>query len=357
MEIYEIKRADRCVALDALRGVVMIALAWGLLAREGLLQAPALRWLGIQLHHVEWQGMTFWDLIQPGFWLAVGAAMPFALARRVQRGFTFRQNLRHALGRAIKLAVFGQILISIEVGHPIFHPRETLTQIAVCYLICFLIVQLKFRWQVFAAASLMILNWGVYALFPGSTGPYSPQDNIGVLIDRAIFGMNSAGKWVTIYFIGSSVTMLIGCWTGALLMGDRPPLQKLRVLVLAVVGCFAAGLALVPFNPLMQKTWTPSYTFCATGIVLLATLALYWTLDLKGYLGWAFPLIVVGMNGIFFYLLSQALSGWTDKSLAVFTNGFHWIGPAAPAVQAGAVIAVMWYVCYWLYERKIFFKL
>jgi predicted acyltransferase len=350
------KPAERCAALDALRGFVMLALAWGLLAREGLLKAPGLHWLAAQLHHVQWEGMVFWDLIQPAFWMAAGAAMPFALARRVEQGFTFRQNLRHALLRVFKLVLCGQILIGLALGRPMFHPRETLTQFAACYLICFLVLHLKLRGQAMAAAALMALNWGLYLLFPGAAGPFSPADNVGVAIDRAVFGMNTAGRWVSIYCIGSSVTMLFGCWTGSLLLGARPAREKLRILALAAAGCLASGVILGFVEPVMQKTWTAAYTFYTAAWVLLAVLLLFWSLDLKGHRGAALPLTVVGANAIFFYAISQALGGWVDKSLAIFTARFSFAGAPAPTLQAAAAVAVMWYPCYWLYRRRIFFR-
>ena len=349
--------AQRCIALDTLRGFVMLALAWGLLAREGLLNTPGLHWLGVQLHHVKWEGLAFWDLIQPGFWFAVGASMPFALARRRERGFTFGQNLRHALTRALKLMICGQILIDIQLGRRMFHPRETLTQIAVCYLICFLILHLKLPWQVVAAAALMALNTGLYVAFPGSSGPFAPADNVGVRIDRVVWSMNPVGMWVSIYCIGSSVSMLFGCWAGGLLLSGKSNPQKLKRLIPAAAGCLATGLALAPFDPVMQKLWTASYTFATTGIVLSAVLVLFWLFDLKGRHKAAFPLVVVGTNGIFFYLLSSALGEWTRKSVGVFTSGFRLAGPTATVVQATAAMAVFWYICYWLHQRKIFLKL
>jgi hypothetical protein len=56
------------------------------------------------------------------------------------------------------------------------------------------------------------------------------------------------------------------------------------------------------------------------------------------------------------YMLWQMLRSWMDHSLAGFTYGFRILGDIGPAVQACAVTLIMWYVSYWLYQRKIFFK-
>ena len=43
--------------------------------------------------HVPWEGLVFWDLIQPAFMFMVGVAMPFALAARKARGATRTRQL------------------------------------------------------------------------------------------------------------------------------------------------------------------------------------------------------------------------------------------------------------------------
>ncbi len=349
--------SQRFVALDVMRGFTMLALIWGLLGRDAIGQQSSLAWLARQLHHMKWEGMTCWDLIQPLFWFVVGAALPFARAHRLKTGGTRASMLKHALWRALKLIVIGQILISLEASKPILHPRETLTQLAVCYLLCVLIFDLPIRGQIMAAAGLMALNWGLYLLFPGAAGPFSPVDNIGVRIDHAVFGMNSAGLWVTIYFIGSTVMMLAGAWAGSFLLSGRTRPQKLKTLALAAAASLTVGLALTLVNPVMQKTWTASYTFLTAGIVILILAGLFWVLDVKGWRKASLPFVVIGMNGIFFYSLSQALGTWIDRSLAIFTGRFEFAGALGPVFQATATVGLIWYVCYWLYQRKIFIKL
>jgi hypothetical protein len=40
-----------------------------------------------------------------------------------------------------------------------------------------------------------------------------------------------------------------------------------------------------------------------------------------------------------------------------FTGGYKFIGALAPVAQSCTVLLVLWYLCYWLYKRKIFIKL
>jgi hypothetical protein len=67
--------------------------------------------------------------------------------------------------------------------------------------------------------------------------------------------------------------------------------------------------------------------------------------------------VVLGANSIFIYSLHMVLYGWLNRAVSVFTRGFAWLGDIAPVAQCCAVLLVMWYACYWLYNRKIFFKL
>ena len=115
-------------------------------------------------------------------------------------------------------------------------------------------------------------------------------------------------------------------------------------------------LAFASFIPIIHKACTVTFTFWHTGCLLACVLLFYWLFDVQGFKRPTLPLVVVGMNSIFIYLLWQTLRAWIDRSLAAFTYRFQFFGGVGPAVQACAVTAVMWYCCWWLHRRKIFFK-
>lgn len=346
---------QRYVALDAMRGFVMVVLCTEGLGLAFYNQESVAR----LFHHLKWDGLIPWELIMPAFMFMVGASLPFALARRRAEGKTFRENLSRVVPRTLRMILLGAILYSLHAGHYHADPIETLTQLALSYFCVFLILQLKFRGQAIAAAGLMALNWGLYGLFPGPDGPFSPTANIGIKIDQAVFGIDHTYNWATINFIGSAVTVLFGAWTAMLLASDNPPAKKLKILAGAVVACFAAAapLTLSHVNPVIHKCWTASFTFFHTGIVLLTIMVFVWLFDVRGQQKLAFPLVVVGMNSIFIYLVNESLKKtWLDRSVGTFTGHFRVLGTLGPVAQAWAVFLVMWYLCHWLYQRKIFFK-
>jgi predicted acyltransferase len=87
-------------------------------------------------------------------------------------------------------------------------------------------------------------------------------------------------------------------------------------------------------------------------------MAFYWVIEVKQLKRWTFPFLVLGMNSIFVYSLGQiGISGWLNRGLSGFTGNFAFLGPAGSIPQHLLVLGGLWYICYWLYQRRIFFKI
>jgi predicted acyltransferase len=77
----------RLLSLDVYRGITMFLLmAEAALVYSALTDYFSDNSLGGQImrqfHHHPWDGLRFWDLIQPFFMFIVGVAMPFSLRAR-----------------------------------------------------------------------------------------------------------------------------------------------------------------------------------------------------------------------------------------------------------------------------------
>jgi predicted acyltransferase len=120
---------------------------------------------------------------------------------------------------------------------------------------------------------------------------------------------------------------------------------------------FGAGLGLKLWIPMIKQLCTASFILYSLGWVLFMLIGFYLVTEVLGYRKWTFPLVVVGANSIFIYSLGMVLSEWLNRAVGVFTFHYKWIGTLAPVAQSCTVLAVMWYACYWLYQRKIFLKL
>jgi len=353
------KVSERLVSLDAYRGFIMLLLVSNGFGLAVLENYPGWQWLAFQVEHVAWEGCSFWDLIQPAFTFMVGVAMPFAVARRVSLGDTPSQIFRHVLWRAFMLIVLSNIFSNWgKEGALRIQFINVLSQIAFGYVLCYLITRLKFVQQVVVAALIAVGYTLLYIAFPGPSGPWSQTGNIGAVVDMAVIGYNYSGYYTTINFIGNALTILFGCWVGALLIRPGAHSKRLQVLAVAALAAFAVGLALEPFIPMVKRLWTLSFAFFSAGWVILMLMAFYWVIEVKQSKRWAFPFLVLGMNSIFIYSLTQlGLSGWLNRGLTAFTGKFSLLGDLGVIPHQVLVLTCLWYVCYWLYQRKIFFKI
>ncbi len=347
----------RLLSLDAYRGLIMCVLVSNGLGLAALQAYPSWHWLADQVEHTEWTGITFWDLIQPAFTFMVGVAMPFAIAHRRANGASSGDLFRHVCWRAVVLVLLSNVFSTFGSDPPLrLQLINVLSQIAFGYVLCFLILQVRFTWQVAIAVLLLAGQWALFVVFPGPQGPFSQVGNVGQVIDRAVLGYTYSGYYVTINFIGNAVTILFGCWAGLLLRSGRSHRSILSILAASAVAAYLAGLALQPFNPVVKRLWTASFTCLSAAWVIALLMLLYWTIEVRGWRRWTFPVIVVGMNSIFIYSFWQLLGGWLDRGLAAYTRRFTMFGPAGEIPHRLVVLAVMWGLCYWLYRRRIFFK-
>src|SRR5260370_14523401 len=184
--------STRLVSLDAYRGFIMLLLASSGFGLAVLQNYPKWSWLANQVDLAPWEGCTFWDRIQPAFTFMVGVAMPFAFARRISQGATTGKLFRHVAWRALLLIVLSNIYSNWggSKTHLTFQLINVLSQIAFGYMLCFLIMRLRFPYQVAAAAVMLGGAWALFVAFPGPQGAFSQTGNIGAVIDLQLLGDN-----------------------------------------------------------------------------------------------------------------------------------------------------------------------
>jgi predicted acyltransferase len=348
--------SDRLVSLDAFRGFIMTTLAAHGFGLASLSEDANWGWLGRQFEHVRWEGIVFWDLIQPAFMFMVGLAMPFAFAARARRGGQ-EAVWRHAAYRAMMLIVISNVIMSIAANRLHFQLINVLAQIGFTYFICYFLMKLPFKGQVAAAGLILAGYTALFYGFAGAGGPFAMDTNIGERVDAFIFGQANRGHWANINFIPSTVVTLLGVWCGYLMIEKNSHARRMKILAAGAAGLLVAGYGLGLFIPIIKRIHTASYTLAALGWVLVMLLAFYWLVEVKGYRKLAFPLVVVGMNSMFIYCLDILLEGWIDRAAGVFTGQYEALAKWGPVAQAITVFLVMWYLCYWLYKRRIFVKI
>ena len=85
--------------------------------------------------------------------------------------------------------------------------------------------------------------------------------------------------------------------------------------------------------------------------------AFYYVIEIRGWRRWAFPLVVFGVNSLAVYIMTLLWPAWITKMLIVQFGSDIFSGTYGPVWEKCAVLLVMWLFCWWLYRRKIFFKI
>lgn len=390
------ERAARLVSLDAFRGLVMTLMLAEIMHLHDVAQSfpHSLIWrvIGYNTDHVDWQGCSLHDLIQPAFSFLVGAALPFSIASRKAKGQTFGPMLGHAIRRAFILIFLGIFLRSLTSSQTYFTFEDTLTQIGLGYVFLFLLGFTRVRTQVVTMVLILICFWAAFALYP-APGPHFDYARVGVPPDwthnytgflshwnknsnlswrfdvwflnlfprKAPFIFNEGG-WSTLSFIPTLATMILGLLTGEWLKSKESKDRKLRGLILAGAGLTLLGLICqwAGICPIVKRVWTSSYTLYSGGLVILILAGFYALMELKGWQRWAFPLVVVGMNSIAIYVMSWTMTNFVGNAL---NRHFGWAisalaGPTFEPVLHGFLIMLsFWLILFWMYRRKIFLRI
>ncbi len=367
----------RNIAVDAYRGWVMLLMMAEVLELARVAHAFPGNWfwafLGYNQTHVEWAGCSLHDMIQPSFSFLVGVALPYSIASRIAKGGTFGKMWAHAIWRSFLLIALGIFLRSMYSSRTYFTFEDTLTQIGLGYPFLYLLGFRKPRWQWLALAVILTGYWLAWALYPvpgaGFAAHWNKNANFGNAFDQWFLNLfprahpfvYNEGGYLTLSFIPTLGTMILGLAAGRWLRASAPRIPMQRLLIAGVIGV-AAGLLLhfTGVCPIVKRIWTPSWTLFSGGICFLFTAAFSWVIDVKGYRKWAFPLLVIGMNSIAAYLIAHLFERFIFSSFRIHlgAGAFRVFGPGLePLLLGAAVLATYWLILYWMYRRKLFLKI
>ncbi len=359
----------RITSVDFFRGITMFLLigeSTGIYDHFSTIHNSAFfQFLGNQLHHHEWNGLHFWDLIQPFFMFIVGVAIPFAASNRIKKGDTNKLITYHAVKRSFLLLFLGWALYCIEPGQIGFRFQNVLAQLSLTYLFAFLIRNKSFSFQLLTTVGILLMVDLAYRLFPieGFNQAWVPFHNLGAWVNNKIEGVDKASIWASLNAIPTIAHTVWGVLCGKLIMSDRPSRKKIQLMLIAGITGLVIGYSLDFFSitPIIKKIATSSFVFASGGWAVLALCLCYWLIDVKKYFsGGSKFFIVVGMNCIFIYLLfSLGGAVLAGKIFYPFTRAlFYSAGYITTGIITSlAAWASLWYLCYWLYKNHIFIKI
>ncbi|MEO6288790.1 MAG: DUF5009 domain-containing protein, partial [Ginsengibacter sp.] len=147
---------------------------------------------------------------------------------------------------------------------------------------------------------------------------------------------------------------------GKILLNTR----KIKWLVIWGVTTLVLGflLDIASVTPIIKKIATTSFTLASLGWVVLAYAFIYWWIDIRDHKKYLAFFTIVGMNSLFIYLFFEIVgSRWFNEYVGVITNnlmGFINIPEMLKLIITSLVIfSIEWYLCYFLYKKKVFIKL
>ncbi len=358
------RQPERVLSVDFFRGFTMFMLVTGItnvfheLAdnnRGGALMA----FLSQQLEHAEWNGLYAWDLVQPFFMYIVGVSIPLSVSKRLNRGESWKKIYSHAFLRSFWLLAFGFML---GADRYTFSLTNVLAQLSFTYLIAFLLIRTDYRFQIIISFALIALSDMLYRTWPvpGFNQPFTPDQNFGAWVDLAVTGKLSSGHWVAFNAIPTSAHTIWGALTGLLLMKKFTHRKKILILLIPGMLLVLAGYLMDPFIPVIKRICTSSFVIASGGWCLIGMTFSYWLIEVMKFTRVSKFFSIMGMNCIFIYLFSNLggknlLRGMTEPFTArlFFLAGDVTINVLTTIVVAGMV----WYICYYLYKKKIFIRL
>jgi predicted acyltransferase len=357
----------RLVSLDALRGFDMFWITGGGLVMMLLAQTAGNHTLLEQFDHQTWNGFHFWDLIFPLFLFIVGAAIPFAFAKRLDSGAAPRSLHGHIVRRSLALFAVGIFLAGGLKRTSLADLRiaGVLQRIAVCYLAAALLyLHVNVKKIAWLSAGILLGYWAVMALVPvpgSGAGIYLPDRNLANWLDlRYLPGRMYQGTWDNEGIISTFpavVTCLIGVLAGCWLRTPGTGTHKTVALAVSGVVSLCAGWVWNLGFPVNKLLWSSSYVLVAAGWSLLLLAAFYWVLDVKKWRRWSFPFVVVGANAIGVYAFEGFINFSDVAARLAGGNVAAMFGPYSAVWLAAVTYLLIWGLLYWLYKRRIFIRL
>lgn len=320
---------ERLFSLDVLRGLDMI-----LLTVVGPLVCAAQEgWACFspgfmrQFDH-GWVCFTLWDIIMPLFIFMCGAAIPFALERRLKEGKGV--FWRHVLGRVALLWFLGGLVQGRWMTLDLLQVSpfsNTLQSIAVGYLAVAAAMTFRSRALMVAAPVAMAAAYTVLLAFGG----YGEFDNVAFRIDQAVFAaiLPEGSVWVakpSIYtWFATSLMFAAMAFAGyhaaQMLRSGRGKWRKAGLLAAYGVALLAIGLVSEIWIPCIKPIFTLSFTSQSMGWCVLALAVLYVVTDIWMFRRGSASILFFGRLALAAYFVSHFFEPVLKSAAHLFGDG------------------------------------
>lgn len=273
------------------------------------------------LTHADWNGCTLADVVFPFFIFILGAAMPFAFARRMDQGDQRRALYVRIVRRTVFLIALG-IVLNVIAAMPALGGLRlpgVLQRIGLVYLVAALIVlHVSPAKRVVVLIALVLAHWVLLVVpFGGAAFGLSPSNNLAGFIDAAVFGRHllavTGDPEGLLGTMPAVSTALLGSIAGECLRPHGESSVHLRRLAIVGVMAMVAGWTWAFGLPLNKSLWTGSFVLWTGGLAALMLALCYLLLDVYAVRAWARPFVWLGFNPLAIYFLSEVFGHLCDK--------------------------------------------
>ena len=370
-------KLPRLLSLDALRGFDMF---W-IMSGEGIIHAlakatnnPILMWMSGQLHHTEWNGITFYDMIFPLFLFIAGVSMPYSIDSKTanpQNSSAKKSIYKGMVRRTLILIFLGLVVNGLFKwnGYENIRFASVLGRIGLAWFFAGLIyLNFNLRGQILWFILILLGYWAAMVLIPVpgfGAGVLTMQGSLESYIDRLLLPGRLHDKVHDPEGILSTIpaisTALLGVFSGKFLklQSNRWPMWK------KVIALFIAGILLLALGslwnlafPINKRLWTSSFVLYVGGWSILFLSVFYLIIDVAGYRKWAFPFVLIGVNSILIYLVSEGIIDFKHTANYFFGGIIQYAAVIwQPVFSAISITLIQLVLLYFLYRNKIFLKI
>lgn len=363
------KKDVRLMSLDALRGFDMLFImglaGWVVAVCDFFPELGFMQWLSGQMEHVKWNGLTHHDTIFPLFLFVAGISFPFSFAKQRASGASMQSIYYKIIKRGIVLVFLGCVYNGLfRLDFENMRYASVLGRIGLAWMFAALLfVNFKTSVNVIIAIVILVGYWLLLWLVPDASDPYSLENNLVGAIDRVMLPgrlnegiFDPEGLFSTLPAI---VTALLGMFTGQLVQLSEEKCSGNKKVIYMLIGAIALiliGWAWSYVFPINKKLWTSTFVCVVAGYSLFSFALFYYIIDVKGYARWSFFFRVVGLNSITIYLAQRIVNFGQISDF--FLGGLALKCPETLGafISISGYIAVCWLFLYFLYKKKIFFK-
>jgi predicted acyltransferase len=371
--------SPRLVSLDALRGFDMMWIISGEIIIHALSKAtniPFCNWMSDQLHHTEWNGFTFYDMIFPLFIFIAGVSMPYSYGKKLESQSkanykSAKRNIYQALiKRTLILLICGMVVNGLLNWNGYENTRfaSVLGRIALsCFFAAVIYLNFNIRYQIIWFSSFLLGYWALMKLIPVpgfGAGVLTPEGNLAAYIDRLFL----PGKLHRIVYDPEGIlstmpaisTAMLGVFTGQFLRWNSPKWSmNLKSLIIGFTGIILLSFGAL-WNmvfPINKILWTSSFVLYAGGWSLILLFVFYSLIDVLGFKKWCMPFVWIGTNSILIYMASNGIINFKSTSNYLFFGLIKHTPEAWHMVWLGVgILFIQLVLLYFLHKKKWFLK-